>query len=142
MGLNVSGFKELNDALNKLDVKTGVKTLRKAGRNAMKPVLDHQQANVKVDSGDTKAALTMSARVGGRKNKRRAVLISVGPTKKTAGRGDKKRNLSGVNQKAIAQEYGNVKTKAKPFIRPSLELNQQKIIDTLTSEFKRLLESK
>ena len=141
MSFKVEGFKDLQKSLLSLDVKTGVATLRKAGRKAMKPVLDHQKQNVHVVTGDTKDAIGITARKGSKKNRSRAVLISVGPTKKSSGRGDKKRDLTGVNQKAIAQEYGNIKTKADPFIRPSLDLNQQKVIGTLTTEFKKLFEA-
>ncbi|MBL4869161.1 MAG: hypothetical protein JKY67_22600 [Pseudomonadales bacterium] len=141
MGFKVEGFKQLQASLNKLDVKTGVATLRKAGRKAMKTVEAYQKQHVHVVTGDTRDAITISARKGGRKAKSRVVLISVGPTKKSSGRGNSKRQLTGVNQKAIAQEFGNVKTKVDPFIRPSLDVNQQQVINTLTAEFRKLFEA-
>ena len=140
MGLNVKGFKEMQENLMKLDVKTGVKFLRKAGRKAMKPVEAHQKEKVHKDTGDTAAAITISTRKGGKTSRDRVVLIEVGPTKKSSGTGEDKKKLTGVNQKAIAQEYGNIKTEADPFIRPSLELNQQKVLDVVKSEFKKSVE--
>lgn len=133
-------FTKLTEALNELGVKTGVAALRKAGRKAMKPVLDYQKENANEDTGALKDSIGMSARTGGRKAKERVLLISVGPIKKTGGRGENKRELTGINQKAIAQEYGNIKTKAEPFIRPSLETNKNNILESLKSEFKNEFE--
>lgn len=136
-GLKVEGFKELHAALLELDVKTGVAALRKAGRKAMAPVLAHQKQNVNIDSGDTLAAIVMTARKGGKTNRRRVVLISVGATKATKGKGADKKKLSGINQRVIAQEYGNEKTKARPFIRPSLDVNKQTVLNNFSAELKK-----
>ncbi len=140
MGFKVEGFDEIDKALKSLDIAVGLKALQTAGRKAMKPVLDYQLANVNVETGDTKSSLGMTARKGGRSNKKRVVLISVGSVKKTTGKGADKRKLVNVHQKVIAQEFGNNQVKAKPFIRPSLNTQLDGVISRLKSEFKKNLE--
>ena len=136
----IDGLADLNRKLLQLGAKTGVAALRKAARKAMKPVEDAMREGAREDSGALKASIGMRARVGSRSSKARAVTIAVGPVKKSAGRGDKKKDLVGVNQKAISQEYGNAKQSAKPFIRPALDQHKDAVLDTLKTEFKKELE--
>lgn len=137
---SVDGLDELNRKLLQLDAKTGVATLRKAARKAMKPVEQAMREGAREDSGALKESIGMRARAGSRSDRRRVVTIAVGPVKKSAGRGESKRELENINQKAIAQEYGNAKQSAKPFIRPALDNNKNDVLDTLKTEFKNELE--
>ncbi|WP_444883523.1 HK97-gp10 family putative phage morphogenesis protein [Microbulbifer sp. PSTR4-B] len=138
----VDGFADLNKALLDLGPRTGSKVLRRAGRRAMAPVEDAMRRGAKKDSGDLQDSIGMASSSSKGKSADRIARITVGPIKKTSGKGEDKRSLNNLNQKAIAQEYGNAKQSAQPFIRPALENNQQKVINSLIDEFaKELLKS-
>ncbi len=128
----VQGLAELEEALLDLGAETGFKTLRTAGRKAMEPVLIAATIGANRDSGDLKDAMAISTRKG--KGGDRAVNIDVGPTKKKAAKSEGGRVLAGIGQKAIAQEFGNSHQQAEPFLRPSLDQNVDRVVDTLATE--------
>ena len=131
----VSGFGDLFGQLKELDEKVGVRALMGAGRRAMAPVEEHQKQNAREDTGALKASIaTRSAKYGGRDV---VAVILVGPLKRFDGKGSAVRGLTNVALKTLEQEYGNQKTEADPFIRPSLENNQQVVISGLVDEFSR-----
>ncbi|QFT53541.1 HK97-gp10 family putative phage morphogenesis protein [Microbulbifer sp. THAF38] len=136
---SVDGFADLNKALLSLGPKTGSKVLRRAGRRAMAPVVDSMRRGARKDSGDLQDSIGMAFSAAKGKSAGRIARISVGPLKKTSGRGKDKRSLNNLNQKALAQEYGNAKQSAQPFIRPALENNQQKVVNALIDEFAKEL---
>ncbi|WP_043316587.1 HK97-gp10 family putative phage morphogenesis protein [Microbulbifer sp. HZ11] len=131
---NVEGLGKLNRALLGLDAKTGSAVLRRAGRQAMKRVETAMRNGAKVDSGDLQDSIGMRASTAKGKSRDRVARITVGPLKKSKGRGDNKRDLHNTNQKAIAQEYGNAKQSAKPFIRPALENNIDSVLRDVINE--------
>jgi HK97 gp10 family phage protein len=124
----IEGLKELEKALLDLGPELGFKTLRSAGREAMKPVLASAQKNVHVDSGDTHDALAISAKKG---KGNTSVFINVGATKTKATKKQGGRKFVNVNQKVIAQEFGTKKQEADPFLRPALENNANKVLSGL-----------
>lgn len=129
----VEGLKELEKALLALGKDVGVKTLRGAAREAMKPVLSAAQTNISVDTGDAKSALAISAR----KNRAKTgIVVSVGATKKKATKKQGGKVFANVNQKVIALEYGTSKQKATPFLRPALENNVSKVLSVLKTSLK------
>jgi len=144
----VEGLKELEKALLELGAELGYKTLRTAGRKAMAPVLQSATAGANEDSGELKRAMAISTKKGrGARGKGgdTAVEILVGPTRgtvrETAADGTKSsRKLVGVNQKAIAQEYGTVNQKAEPFLRPALANNANQVLSNLGTELAAAIE--
>ncbi|WP_299195752.1 HK97-gp10 family putative phage morphogenesis protein [uncultured Amphritea sp.] len=129
---DVQGLAELEKALLDLGAQTGFKTLRSAARKAMKPVLSDAQANVNVDSGDTKESLAISAKKG--KGHASAVVVSVGNTRKKARKSEGGHKLAGVNQKVIAQEYGTKNQAADPFLTPALIKNKDQVLNLFKAE--------
>ena len=59
--VKVHGLKELDKALNALDLDLRTKAAREAGRNAMRPVLEAARQNVPVDTGALKSGIKLSA---------------------------------------------------------------------------------
>ncbi|ELA8466733.1 hypothetical protein Q1G98_000179 [Vibrio alginolyticus] len=121
---SVSGLKELEKALTELGQKAGLKTLRKASREAMggvqlsmamgagynsdSPDGEHMRDSIKISTKK------LDSKHGGKDN---ALATRVGPSKKHS-------------QKAIAQEYGTAKQAADPFMRPALYENRHRIVRT------------
>lgn len=133
----VRGLKELEKRLNGLDPKTKVAKLRAAGREALRPVLEHQRANVRVDEGDLRDSLAIRVRTGSRTNGARLLLFKVGPLKKVGGLRKGKLSLGRINAKALSQEYGNIRQTAKPFVRPSLEKNHRRVLAQIIRVIRR-----
>ena len=133
----VEGLAELEKALLDLGAETGIKTLRTAGRKAMEPVLIAATIGANRDSGDLKDSIAISSRKG--KGGNRAIDIDVGPTKKKAPKSEGGRELAGVNQKAIAQEFGTSKQQADPFLRPALDQNVDRVLDLFGTELEKAI---
>jgi HK97 gp10 family phage protein len=134
---DVEGLADLEKNLVKLGAKMGVKLLGQAGRKAMKPVLDAAKEGANVKTGDLRSAMAISTRKG---KGNTAININVGATKSKALKSQGGQKLAGVNQKAIAQEYGTKKQKAEPFLRPALEQNVQKVLSIFKSELTARIE--
>ena len=144
----VEGLKELEKALLELGAELGYKTLRTAGRKAMRPVLDSATQGANEETGALKAAMAISTKKGsGARGKGgdTAVEIRVGPTRRSitvkADDGSKsKQKLNNINQKAIAQEYGTVNQTAEPFLRPALSNNANSVLNSLKTELATAIE--
>ncbi len=130
----VDGLASLMMKIDQLPLKVGYKAMRTAGKRAMKPVENEMRQRAHRDTGDLADAITTTARKG--KNGDTAVVIRTGPTRKRA----KGRTLKKVNQKAIAQEYGNELVKADPFIRPAMDNNKDRVLENLKRNLARELE--
>lgn len=139
--IDVQGLQQLEHALLELGAELGFKTLRSAGRAAMKPVLESAKAGAHVDSGDLVESIAITTRRG--KGRSEAVSIRVGPTKRSVrDRATKtSRKLTGVNQKAIAQEYGTRRQQADPFLRPALDQNQSQVLATFSAELAKKIDA-
>lgn len=130
-------FSEMEKSLTKLDQKIAITALRKAGKEAMKPVLSDMRQNVNIDKGILLNSLKMrtsraKGRSRGSKNRVMAIRAGVFTRKSTE---ERRRN-----QAALSQEFGNSRQKAEPFIRPALKRNAQRVIDTLGGELGREIE--
>ena len=111
--VKVHGLKELDKALNALDLDLRTKAAREAGRNAMRPVLEAARQNVPVDTGALKSGIKLSAttapsRLAKTKGKKVSMIASV----YISGKGRK--------FKGVAVEYGNSRRAATPFLRPAI----------------------
>lgn len=125
IGANITGLKELGEALKRLSEELQVKILREAGKEAMKPVLDDMKAHAGYDNTSSGEHMRDSITIRSTRSKKTngAVMITVGPSKKH-------------HMKALAQEIGTVKQVAKPFIRPALDYNKQAVLKTLVTEIR------
>jgi len=129
----VEGLAELERKLVKIGAEMGYPILRKASREAMKPVKEQMKQTAPVDDDPNRAdgphmrdKISLSVRKkGSRRSKNTAATTKVGPAKAHS-------------QKAIAAEYGNAKQTATPFIRSALFDNRYKVVAT----FKQVLAAK
>nr|WP_248376803.1 HK97-gp10 family putative phage morphogenesis protein [Vibrio cyclitrophicus] len=126
---DVSGLKELEKALTDIGEKAGLRTLRKASREAMGGVQFAMAMGAGYDeAGDDGEHMRDSIKITTKKldskhgGKDNALATRVGPTKKHS-------------QKAIAQEYGTAKQTADPFMRPALFENRHRVV----SKFRTVL---
>lgn len=126
--------KDFDRLLSELDQKVGVKVLRDAGRAALAIV----EADMKAHAGYDETSLgehmrdTIKIRSTTQiKDDRYATVVTlrVGPSKKH-------------HMKALAQEMGTRKQVAKPFIRPALDYNKQKVLRILAIEIRYALENR
>ncbi|USD68134.1 HK97-gp10 family putative phage morphogenesis protein [Vibrio sp. SCSIO 43136] len=112
-GVEVTGLKELEAKLVLIGDKAGVTALRRAGREAMKPVLEEMKANAGYDETNTSEPhLRDDIKISTRKQDKKArkinaITIRVGPSKSQS-------------HKALWQEYGTSKQPPKPFMRPAI----------------------
>ncbi|PAV05425.1 hypothetical protein CBG25_06425 [Arsenophonus sp. ENCA] len=126
--VEVKGLSDLESALKKLGDDVAVKVLRKAGSEAMKPVLDDMKSNSGYDGLSKKEHMRDSIKIRTQSrlndNKTQTVVtVRVGPSKQHA-------------MKARAQEFGTVKQIARPFIRPALDYHREFILNALALELR------
>lgn len=133
----VEGLAELEKALLGLGAELGFKTLRTAGRKAMKPVLADAEANIHVDSGDSKESLQITAKKG---KGNTAVSINVGNTRRSARKASGGHKLNGVYQAVVAQEFGTKNQQADPFLAPALAKNQHRVLNDFKSELRTAID--
>lgn len=131
---------EMRDAIEQLGIAIAVDAMALTAKEAMKPVKDQMQRDAHEDTGILRRSIGMSTRKGGRQNKTSLVRCTVGPIRKTAQVSGKKKNLGSNHQKAIAQEYGNIKFKQDEFIRKALDDNKERVLNVLVYDFRRNLE--
>ena len=144
MALNtaVEGLAELDKALSELGAELGYKTLRTAGRKAMKPVLEAARAGANEETGELKQSLAITVKKGrGARGKGgdTAADIGVGATRKSVSVKNEdgtrsRKELSMINIKAGAQEYGTKYQQAQPFLRPALHNNVDAVLNNLRKE--------
>lgn len=128
--LHISGLRELEQALNKLDLDIRKKAARDAGNEAMEPIRRQVMHRVPVDEGALRSTIRMSSTNAPsrlKKEKKGAILrtrISVGNTKRFKG-----------GAYALQVEFGTVDTPKQPFIMPSIQGNEP----TVFRRFKKAL---
>lgn len=145
----VEGFEDLYKAMDELAEEIGKAKTDRIWRGAlgyaMEPVLARVKANAPVDSGQLQDHVYMKAhRPQGRDKQSSAfqgevmmARVSVSPKRedsveKTILNKRGKFQTYGLHRPvALAQEFGNAKTPARPFIRPALEANTQTVIERL-----------
>ncbi|WP_334054971.1 HK97-gp10 family putative phage morphogenesis protein [Providencia huaxiensis] len=127
-GVNVTGLRELGEALSRVEEEIKTKILRDAGKKAMEPVLQDMKQHAGFDETAQSAHMRDSIKIRSTKSKKLndSVLITVGPSKKHF-------------MKALAQEMGTVKQVSRPFIRPALDYNKQAVLNILVMEIRDVL---
>ncbi|MFU0886770.1 HK97-gp10 family putative phage morphogenesis protein [Kluyvera sichuanensis] len=124
--------KDFDRILEAIDKKVGVKLLRDAGREALKVVQQDMLSNAGFDMESIGPHMRdsikiRSTNVAETSRYNTIVTLRVGPSKAH-------------HMKALAQEFGTVKQVAKPFIRPALDYNVQKVLQVLATEIRIGLE--
>ncbi|WP_272688315.1 HK97-gp10 family putative phage morphogenesis protein [Providencia sp. PROV142] len=127
-GVNVTGLRELGEALSRVEEEIKTKILRDAGKKAMEPVLQDMKQHAGFDETAQSEHMRNSIKIRSTKSKKLndSVLITVGPSKKHF-------------MKALAQEMGTVKQVSRPFIRPALDYNKQAVLNILVMEIRDAL---
>lgn len=127
-GVNVTGLRELGEALSRIEEEIKTKILRDAGKKAMEPVLQDMKQHAGFDETTQSEHMRDSIKIRSTKSKKLndSVLITVGPSKKHF-------------MKALAQEMGTVKQVSRPFIRPALDYNKQAVLNILVMEIRDAL---
>ena len=118
------GFKQLADELEQLPRATGKNVLRRAGREALQPMLEAAKRNAPVDDGTLRDSITIKNTKAKRQSRTRyaksdGVSLSLGPTGRPEG------------GNAAWQEFGTVKQPAQPFMRPAADAEGEGVIDAL-----------
>lgn len=129
--VKVSGLRELDRALNNLDLNVRKKAIRPALRKAMKPVEARAKQNVPEDTGGLKKTIRTSTSMSkGNLRKSGGKAAAIGRV--SAGRAKKKEGVTGAQ--ALQVEFGTSKTKAKPFLRKAVQGHEKEIISTFAHE--------
>lgn len=124
--VKVSGLRELEIALNAIDLDLREKTLKKAGKEALEPVAERARVGAPRDTGGLRDTIKVTATTNVKRlakmSKKRgtAMIASV-----YAGRTRVKPGSSG--HQALQVEYGTSKSGAQPFMRPAIN-GKQKVV--------------
>ena len=121
--LKVHGLKELDKALNKLDLDLRKRASREAGRKAMMPVAKEIKSNTPVDSGRLRDTVRVSATNAPsrlRKYSKKASMIA------SANVGIKSKDPTKTATHAIHLEYGTKNMSPQPFIRKAFNEAKKK----------------
>jgi len=126
--------KDFDRLLSEMEKKVGIKVLRDAGRAALAVVEADMKQHAGFDEKGTGEHMRDSIKIRSTsqiKDDRYATVVTlkVGPSKQH-------------HMKALAQEFGTVKQVAKPFIRPALDYNKQKVLKVLAIELRYALENR
>lgn len=129
--VSISGLDELERQLQAMGEDIALNVIRDAGKAAMLPVVDDMKRNAGYDPTNTGEHMrdTISVRSRSRLkdgNWPTVMTFSAGPA-------------SAHTIKAVAQEYGTVKQAAEPFMRPALDNNIPKIINTLSEQIRQAI---
>lgn len=126
--VSTSGFRELETALAELPKSTGKNVLRRAGRNALGPILTAAKNAAPVDEGDLRNSITIK----NSKAKRQAGSVKFDPSTGVAlDMGPVGRQEGG---NAAWQEFGTVKSAAHPFMRPAWDGGKDAALVSLRTE--------
>jgi len=132
--------KALDADINRLDVNVGLKLMRKAGREAARPMVTLMKAGANVSTTASSSytaesrehmrdSIKITTSSGSRSSASRFLKISVGPSGKHT-------------QKAVAQEFGTAKQSAQPFVKPAGKqargLQQRILIRAINRELKNV----
>lgn len=129
--LEMTGLDELDRQLQAIGEDIALNVIRDAGKAAMAPVAQDMKRNAGYDPSNTGEHMRDSITIRSRSrikdgNWPTVMTFSVGPSSAHA-------------MKAVAQEYGTVKQAADPFMRPALDNNIPKVINTLSEQIRQAI---
>lgn len=122
--ITMLGDKALQRRLNRLELKTGRKIVRRALRDAAKIHASAAKAEAPVDTGATKAGIRVRAVTGLRRGNF-GVMSRTGTREEMGIPSDSKWYYPAI------VEYGTPTTPANPFMRRAFEQNRQRMIDSI-----------
>lgn len=114
MTVELSGFRELEHALNQLPKSTGKSVLRRVAKGALEPMAERARSLAPVESGGLRDSIQVSerrTRRAARQNRfdrNTGIEISMGPV-----------SGGGVLNYATFIEFGNGDLRAQPYMRPA-----------------------
>jgi HK97 gp10 family phage protein len=159
---SVEGKREFDDLMeeiiNDFGQKDARKVLQKAAYESMRPVLYDAKLRAPIDTGQLAASLRLSAGKPTRKQKRSKYVepndvvvatVSTSTVKQLQklrfkNRKNEKNDILQVggqsDARAMAMEFGTAKVSARPFLRPALESNKEKVASSLGDNLRSALE--
>lgn len=137
----LEGVPNLQAQLKELGAELAQNTLRAAARKAFEPVLAAAVAKVPVDTGN----LRQSIKIGSSKPKGGETVIAVGlVVANNAGKGRRTKDNSAGGAKDPYYwrfvEKGTRKKDARPFLRPALDGNADRVIDQFSKELAKAID--
>lgn len=144
MALKLEGLQGLQKQLKAVAAEARPKLMRSAMRAAFKPVLEDAQSRVPVDTGELRAGLIMaSAKVKGQS----ALAVGIAVTSNSTALKQARMAAAAFNEGQSTSmppqrrwhfiELGTAKRAAQPFLRPAMHVNQQTVIDSMSTELKK-----
>lgn len=143
MSIKVTGLSELLGQLKKLDTELGEKALASAGRLSFKSVLEAARALVPVDSGELRDAI----RIRVAKSKNGGVAVGIQIASSTSKMKQARVAAAAFNESQSKRlppsrrwhfvELGTANQAPKPFLRPALDQNAQRVVDDLREQLKK-----
>lgn len=159
---SIEGKREFDDLveeiINDFGQKDAKKILQKAAYESMRPVLYDAKLRAPVDTGQLAASLRLSAGKPTRKQRKSKYIeagdvvvatVSTSTIKQLEklrfkNRKNEKNDILQVGGKsdarAMAMEFGTAKVSARPYLRPALETNKERVANDLGSNLKSALE--
>lgn len=129
---NLTGFKELAEALKALGPKVAKNGLRRATSAGAAIVRNEARKRAPVDTGELKRDIMMKrerdARGGDTTGAVYVVYVRAGKKSRAAG---KKRNVHRDSFYWKFLEFGTQKMAAKPFLRPAFEANKEAAVEAI-----------
>lgn len=129
----IRGLKELDDALSQFPAKLAKKAMAQAAREGANILFREIKARVPVDSGNLLKSLAIKAW-----NKKGRIVFLVGPRvtsrKKTGKR--ERREVKNDGWYAFLVEFGTVKNKPSPFMRPAFDESAQRAQDAVINRLR------
>lgn len=148
VSIKVEGLAELERKLLQLPVKVGEKVIKQAGRYAMKPVLEDARAKVPVRSGllrDSLRITSRTARLG-----RYPIEIGISPKRKVTYEDAELGEATGFSKiqlRSAGWRWHFIETgapargiPARPFLRPAMDANKQKVLDRFKARLARAID--
>jgi len=131
MSMQVTGFKELGQQLDRLSRATGKAAMRRALQNAAKPMLSAAIGNAPYDAGNAKKRgkhLRDTLSISTKLNRAQTAL------EKEEGRSQVYLYLGAGAPHAHLVEFGTRKSRPRPFLRPAFDAHKQAVLDRLKDE--------
>jgi HK97 gp10 family phage protein len=129
---NLTGFKELAEALKKLGPKVAKNGLRRATSAGAAIVRNDARARAPVDTGEMKRDIMMKrardVKGGDTTGAQYIVYVRSGKKSRLAG---KKRDIQRDSYYWKFIEFGTAKMAAKPFLRPAFEANKEAAVEAI-----------
>lgn len=119
IGIELTGARELHDALGELTKATERTLLRRIATKALEPIVARAKELAPVDSGELRDSITIGTKLS--KRARRAA------------RADKADGVTvyagSADRNAVPREFGTIRSRAEPFMRPAWDEGKHGALD-------------